>query len=72
MKVRVGVVVALVAAALAVVAAYGDTRSSASRDATKLTTIRMVQEWPVADGFWIPWIVARSTWSPKAAAPSAR
>ena len=59
MKGRVGVVVALVAAALAVVAAYGDTRSSASRDASKLTTIRMVQEWPVADGFWIPWIVAR-------------
>jgi ABC-type nitrate/sulfonate/bicarbonate transport system substrate-binding protein len=59
MKVRVGVVVALVAAALAVVAAYGDTRSSASRDVTKLTTVRMVQEWPVADGFWIPWIVAR-------------
>jgi len=22
-------------------------------------TIRMVQEWPVADAFWIPWIVAR-------------
>ena len=32
MKVRVGVVVALVAVALSVVAAYGDTRSAASRD----------------------------------------
>jgi putative hydroxymethylpyrimidine transport system substrate-binding protein len=24
-----------------------------------LTTIRFVQEWPVADGFWIPWVVAQ-------------
>jgi putative hydroxymethylpyrimidine transport system substrate-binding protein len=27
--------------------------------ASGLTTVRMVQEWPVADGFWIPWIVAK-------------
>lgn len=24
-----------------------------------LTAIRFVQEWPVADGFWIPWVVAQ-------------
>ena len=36
----------------------GGTRSP-PRAASKLTTMRMVQEWPVADGFWIPWIVAR-------------
>ncbi len=54
MKVRVGVVFALVAVALSVVAAYGDTRSAASRDTSKLTTIRMVQEWPVADGSSAP------------------
>jgi putative hydroxymethylpyrimidine transport system substrate-binding protein len=59
MKVRFGVAVALVAMALSVVAAYGGTRSTAARGSSKLTTVRMVQEWPVADGFWIPWIVAR-------------
>jgi len=59
MKVRIGAVVALVAVALSVAAAYGTTRSSASSGSAKLTTVRMVQEWPVADGFWIPWIVAR-------------
>jgi ABC-type nitrate/sulfonate/bicarbonate transport system substrate-binding protein len=59
MKVRVGVAVALVALAVSVVAAYGGTRSTAAGGSSKLTTVRMVQEWPVADGFWIPWIVAR-------------
>jgi putative hydroxymethylpyrimidine transport system substrate-binding protein len=55
MKLKVGVVLALAALALA---AFAATASSQPR-AQKLTTIRMVQEWPVADGFWIPWIVAR-------------
>jgi putative hydroxymethylpyrimidine transport system substrate-binding protein len=59
MKVRVGVVVALVAVVIAALAAYGTSRTSAAGGTSKLTTIRMVQEWPVADGFWIPWIVAR-------------
>jgi ABC-type nitrate/sulfonate/bicarbonate transport system substrate-binding protein len=55
MRLKVGVVLALAALVLAVFAA---TASSQPR-AAKLTTVRMVQEWPVADGFWIPWIVAR-------------
>jgi ABC-type nitrate/sulfonate/bicarbonate transport system substrate-binding protein len=55
MKRKVGVLVALVALALAVFAATAGSQPRAQ----KLTTIRMVQEWPVADGFWIPWIVAR-------------
>ena len=55
MKLRVGVIVALAALTLSVFAA---TATSQPR-AQKVTTIRMVQEWPVADGFWIPWIVAR-------------
>lgn len=24
-----------------------------------VTTVKMVQEWPVPDGFWIPWVVAK-------------
>jgi putative hydroxymethylpyrimidine transport system substrate-binding protein len=55
MKVRLGALLALVAVALAVGVAAGGSSSTAP----KLTKIRMVQEWPVADGFWIPWIVAR-------------
>jgi ABC-type nitrate/sulfonate/bicarbonate transport system substrate-binding protein len=56
MKFRLGAPAVIVAAALALVAATG---GGASPAASKLTKIRMVQEWPVADGFWIPWIVAR-------------
>ena len=56
MKGRVVIIVIALAAALAATAALGSGRSAAAQ---KLTTIRMVQEWPVADGFWIPWIVAR-------------
>ena len=33
--------------------------SATGRSGASLTKVRMVQEWPVADGFWIPWIVAR-------------
>jgi putative hydroxymethylpyrimidine transport system substrate-binding protein len=55
MKVRLGALLALLAVALAVGVSTGGSSSSAP----KLTKIRMVQEWPVADGFWIPWIVAR-------------
>jgi NitT/TauT family transport system substrate-binding protein len=52
------------AAVLAAMLAFAATALSAPSSTTapttqKLTTIRMVQEWPVADGFWIPWIVAR-------------
>jgi NitT/TauT family transport system substrate-binding protein len=55
MRLRVGVLLALAGLVLAVFAAT----ASPQPRAQKLTTIRMVQEWPVADGFWIPWIVAR-------------
>jgi putative hydroxymethylpyrimidine transport system substrate-binding protein len=33
--------------------------SSGSSPDTKLTHVTMVQEWPVADGFWIPWILGK-------------
>jgi putative hydroxymethylpyrimidine transport system substrate-binding protein len=33
--------------------------SSGSSPDTKLTKVTMVQEWPVADGFWIPWILGK-------------
>jgi putative hydroxymethylpyrimidine transport system substrate-binding protein len=56
MRVRLGALAALAAVALAVVAA---STGEAARHSPKLAKIRMVQEWPVADGFWIPWIVAR-------------
>jgi len=58
MKARLGALTVLVLA-LALVAAFGGRPSAASSGAAKLTKVRMVQEWPVADGFWIPWIVAR-------------
>jgi putative hydroxymethylpyrimidine transport system substrate-binding protein len=32
-----------------------------------LTTIKMVQEWPVPDGFWTPWVVAQDKGYYKAA-----
>jgi NitT/TauT family transport system substrate-binding protein len=58
---RTLVIVAVLATALAAAAAVAlaATTRTAGHGSTKLTTIRMVQEWPVADGFWIPWIVAR-------------
>lgn len=55
MRKRVAAVVALLAVAVAVVV----TTSAPAASTAELTKIRMVQEWPVADGFWIPWIVAR-------------
>jgi len=56
-RIRLAVLVvalAAVAACAAVLASTANGRSGAG-----LTKVRMVQEWPVADGFWIPWIVAR-------------
>jgi putative hydroxymethylpyrimidine transport system substrate-binding protein len=58
MKARLGALTILVVV-LCALAAFGGGSSSASTGSAKLTKIRMVQEWPVADGFWIPWIVAR-------------
>src|SRR5205085_2210395 len=56
MKARFALGASLLAALTLAVVAFG---ASAGKAPAKLTTIRMVQEWPVADGFWIPWIVAR-------------
>ncbi len=58
MRRTIAAVVALVATLAVVAAAFAATAQSSHKQ-TKLTQIRMVQEWPVADGFWIPWIVAR-------------
>jgi putative hydroxymethylpyrimidine transport system substrate-binding protein len=58
MRARLGALATIVVA-LALAAALGVGQSAASSGGAKLTKIRMVQEWPVADGFWIPWIVAR-------------
>jgi putative hydroxymethylpyrimidine transport system substrate-binding protein len=57
MKLRLAAVAALAAALVLAVASTG-LPSTRSRAAPKLTTIRMVQEWPVADAFWVPWVVA--------------
>jgi len=60
MKVRLAAVVMLAASlAFAAAGCGGDSSDSSGNDSQELTTIRMVQEWPVADGFWIPWVVAR-------------
>jgi len=65
MKLRLAALVT-VAGALAVAAAGcggggGSSESSGggTTSAAKLQTIRMVQEWPVADAFWIPWVIAK-------------
>jgi putative hydroxymethylpyrimidine transport system substrate-binding protein len=47
------------ALAAALTACSGGSGPAADSAAGGGTTIRMVQEWPVADAFWIPWIVAR-------------
>lgn len=44
----------VVALALAVTAALGAPTSGVAKELTKLT---FIQEWPVPDGFWIPWIL---------------
>ena len=53
-----GVAVAAVSLA-ACSSGTGAGAASAGGGGTQAATIRMVQEWPVADAFWIPWIVAR-------------
>ena len=46
----------LLAAAVAV-GSFGQTQQAAA--AVPLTKITFIQEWPVADGFWIPWILGK-------------
>lgn len=46
------------AIALSLAACAGGSAAEQSSDGS-LTTVRFVQEWPVADGFWIPWLVAK-------------
>jgi ABC-type nitrate/sulfonate/bicarbonate transport system permease component/ABC-type nitrate/sulfonate/bicarbonate transport system substrate-binding protein len=60
MKARLGALATLVVVLALVAAVYGgfSSTSKASSRSPKLTTIRMVQEWPVADAFWTPWVVA--------------
>ena len=53
MKRLIGAAAVLVAALVAATVAV-----SAPSHTQKLTTISMVQEWPVADAFWVPWVVA--------------
>jgi putative hydroxymethylpyrimidine transport system substrate-binding protein len=66
----------LAALALSVVAVVGlaacssaskPAATSQSSGAGAVTTVKMVQEWPVPDGFWIPWIVAKDKGYYKAA-----
>jgi ABC-type nitrate/sulfonate/bicarbonate transport system substrate-binding protein len=59
---RAWLVAAIVAAALSVVAAGcggGNDSGGEAAGGGSLTKIRMVQEWPVPDAFWIPWVVAK-------------
>src|SRR6266550_2216026 len=46
------------AVCLATVASLVGVAASASQ-AAELKKITFVQEWPVADGFWIPWILGK-------------
>ncbi|MFT3863828.1 MAG: ABC transporter substrate-binding protein [Solirubrobacterales bacterium] len=67
MRLRLTALAALIAASLSLVACGGGSSSSsatggstsASGSGGELTTVKMVQEWPVADGFWIPWILGK-------------
>lgn len=54
---RRAAVVAGVGGLVLLIASCAATPSVSSSDGA-LTPIRFVQEWPVADGFWIPWTVA--------------
>ncbi|OUE22512.1 putative thiamine biosynthesis protein [Clavibacter michiganensis] len=47
---------AILAFGASLAACSNDTSASSSEGLTK---VRFVQEWPVADGFWIPWVVAQ-------------
>lgn len=62
LKLRIAALVCIVAIAVTI-AACGDDESSdgdtASAGSGSLTKVTMVQEWPVADGFWIPWILGK-------------
>lgn len=53
---RLVAVLAGAALALSVTACAGGPSADETDGVTK---IRFVQEWPVADGFWIPWVVAK-------------
>ncbi|MBH0130692.1 ABC transporter substrate-binding protein [Salinibacterium sp. NK8237] len=46
-------------ALVAGLAACSTEASDAESTDESLTSIRFVQEWPVPDGFWIPWVVAQ-------------
>lgn len=66
MKARLGAVATLAVALVLVAAGCGGSSPSAKSASTgtgttpaKLTTISMVQEWPVPDAFWTPWVVAQ-------------
>lgn len=50
---------AIVAVVGVVTAMSGCAANSGSDGANGKTTVNMVMEWPTADGFWIPWIVAK-------------
>jgi len=73
---RPGWTVALVASMVALTGLAACSSSSSSTRASTggasggtagLVTVKMVQEWPVPDGFWIPWIVAQDKGYYKAA-----
>lgn len=60
LRLRVGVLgCAGLAAVLTACSSGSSPAASGGGTSSPTTTIRMVQEWPVADAFWIPWIVAR-------------
>ncbi|WP_441890423.1 ABC transporter substrate-binding protein [Microbacterium sp.] len=54
---RAAAVVGAVAVVGGLAACSAETDKPGDDDA--LTSIRFVQEWPVPDGFWIPWVVAK-------------
>ena len=59
LRVRLGTIGCAAVAATLAACSMGSASGNGNGTAGGLTTIRMVQEWPVADAFWTPWIVAK-------------
>ncbi|WP_222122062.1 ABC transporter substrate-binding protein [Curtobacterium sp. 9128] len=52
-------ITALAIAAASALALAGCTATSSASAPSGTTTVKMIQEWPTGDSFWIPWIVAK-------------
>lgn len=57
---RISAIAAVAALSIVGLAGCSPSSSSGSQSSGKTTTVKMIMEWPTADGFWIPWIVGKS------------